>query len=71
MTPLLGGSGAVTVGQSLDDVAGTTGRLARINLLVGLVVLAILGVLGYVVVRSSLRQLVEVETTAEAIAAGT
>jgi two-component system OmpR family sensor kinase len=70
VTELPDGSGAVTVASSLDDVVETTGRLARINLLVGLVVLVVLGVLGYLVVRSSLRQLVEVETTAEAIAAG-
>ena len=70
VSPLPDGSGAVTVANSLDEVAQTTGRVARINLLVGLIVLILLGVLGYVVVRSSLRQLVEVETTAEAIAAG-
>jgi len=70
VTELPGGTGAVTVARSLDDVTETTSRLARINLLVGLVVLIALGVLGSLVVRSSLRQLVEVETTAEAIAAG-
>ncbi len=62
--------GAVTVATSLDDVDSTVGRLQRINLVVSLLVLAALGLLGYAVVRRSLRQLVEVEATAGAIAAG-
>lgn len=64
-----GGKTAV-VALDLRDVDSTTRRLTRIELVVGLLVLAVLAVLGYLVVRSSLRPLVEVETTAEAIAAG-
>ena len=62
--------GTAVVALDLRDVDSTTRRLTRIELVVGLLVLAVLGVLGYLVVRSSLRPLVAVETTAEAIAAG-
>ncbi len=62
--------GTAVVALDLRDVDSTTRRLTRIELVVGLLVLAVLAVLGYIVVRSSLRPLVEVETTAEAIAAG-
>jgi two-component system OmpR family sensor kinase len=67
--PLTDG-GAVTVASSLEDVEDTVARLRTVSLLVGLAVLLLLGVLGDVLVRSSLRRLVQVETTAEAIAAG-
>ncbi len=55
---------------SLSDVDDTVGRLVLLELLVGLLVLGLLGGLAYVVVRTSLRPLEEVETTAAAIAAG-
>jgi two-component system OmpR family sensor kinase len=45
-------------------------RLVRIELTVGLVVLTVLGVAGYLLVRNSLRPLAGVERTAQAIAAG-
>ncbi|RBY91854.1 sensor histidine kinase [Blastococcus sp. TBT05-19] len=45
-------------------------RLVAIEVVVGLVVLALLGAAGYVLVRNSLRPLAEVEDTARAIAAG-
>jgi two-component system OmpR family sensor kinase len=67
---LPGGSGNVTVALGLDDVNNTLNRLIKIDLVVSVIVLAILAGLGYVVVRGSLRRLVEVERTAEAIAAG-
>jgi len=70
VTALPDGSGALTTAVSLDDVDNTVGQLERIDLLASLLVLAALGILGYLVVRRSLRQLVEVETTAGAIAAG-
>jgi two-component system OmpR family sensor kinase len=44
--------------------------LVLVELLVSVAVLVVLAALGYAVVRSSLRELVEVEHTAEAIAAG-
>jgi two-component system OmpR family sensor kinase len=55
---------------SLSDVGSTVSRLVLLELLVGLAVLVLLGGAGYVVVRRSLRPLVEVEHTAAAIAAG-
>jgi two-component system OmpR family sensor kinase len=69
-TPLSDGSGTLTVALKLTDVNNTVNRLRFIELIVGLGVLLVLGALGYGVVRSSLKPLVEVETTAEAIAAG-
>jgi two-component system OmpR family sensor kinase len=64
------GSQNVTVALGLDDVNSTVNRLIVIDTVVSLIVLALLAGLGYVVVRGSLRRLVEVERTAEAIAAG-
>ena len=55
---------------SLSDVDNTVHRLVMLEWLVGLAVLVLLGGAGYVVVRRSLRPLVEVEHTAAAIAAG-
>ncbi|NEK87513.1 HAMP domain-containing histidine kinase [Blastococcus saxobsidens] len=46
------------------------GRLVAIEVVVGLIVLTLLGVAGYLLVRNSLRPLAEVEHTARAIAAG-
>ena len=68
--PLPDGSGAVVVALSLDDVDSTVGQLLLITLVVSSAVLLLLAVGGYLVVRSSLRPLEEVEHTAEAIAAG-
>jgi two-component system OmpR family sensor kinase len=70
VTRLPGDAGSVTVATSLDDVDDTVGRLAVLEGGIGTVVLVLLAVLGYAVVRSSLRRLVEVEQTAQAIAAG-
>jgi two-component system OmpR family sensor kinase len=70
VTALPEDAGAITVATSLDDVDSTVGRLQRINLVVSLLVLAGLALLGYLVVLRSLRPLVQVETTAGAIAAG-
>jgi two-component system OmpR family sensor kinase len=60
----------VVLGLSLRDVQQTSHRLLLLEAGVGAVVLVLLAGGGYVVVRRSLRPLVEVETTAEAIAAG-
>jgi signal transduction histidine kinase len=46
------------------------GRLVAIEAVVGLIVLVVLGVAGYLLVRNSLRPLAAVEQTARAIAAG-
>jgi signal transduction histidine kinase len=61
---------AALFGSDLAGVEKAIGRLVRIELIVGLIVLTILGAAGYVLVRNSLRPLVEVERTAQAIAGG-
>jgi two-component system OmpR family sensor kinase len=63
-------TGFAAVAAPLADVDSTVRHLIGIELVVGLAVLLGLVVVGYGVVRSSLRPLVEVEATAEAIAAG-
>lgn len=60
----------VAVGLDLAGDRATLGHLVVVEVVVGLVVLVLLGVTGYVLVRTSLRPLVEVEHTAAAIAAG-
>lgn len=60
----------VVRGVSLADVQDTTRQLVLVELLVGAVVLTLLGGLAYVVVRTSLRPLEQVEQTAAEIAAG-
>ena len=65
-----GGTGMVAVAASLADVSSTVHRLVLLQTGIGLVVLLLLAVLGYLAVRRSLRPLAEVETTAVAIAAG-
>ena len=64
------GSSNFTVAIGLDDVNNTVNRLIWIDLIVSVIVLVLLAGIGYFMVRSSLRRLVEVERTAEAIAAG-
>jgi two-component system, OmpR family, sensor kinase len=66
----LPGGGEFVVGAPLEDVQRTVRRLAVLELIIGVAVLLLFAALGYVVVRRSLRPLVEVESTAEAIAAG-
>jgi two-component system OmpR family sensor kinase len=63
-------AGFAAVAAPLADVDSTVRHLVGIELVIGLVVLLGLAAVGYGVVRSSLRPLVEVEATAEAIAAG-
>jgi two-component system OmpR family sensor kinase len=60
----------VVVGVDLADDHALLSRLVTIEVIVGLLVLAILGVAGYLLVRNSLRPLAAVEHTAQAIAAG-
>jgi two-component system OmpR family sensor kinase len=54
----------------LADVNSTLNRLALLELLIGLVVLAALGVLAYLLVRRELEPLRRIEITADAIAGG-
>ncbi len=60
----------VLVAVSLSPVDRTLGQLILIELVGGLVVVLLLGALGYALVRRSLRPLVEFEEAAEDIAAG-
>jgi two-component system OmpR family sensor kinase len=60
----------LAVAVSLDEVRGTVHKLVRIEQVVGLLVLLALGGGAFVVVRRSLRPLVEVEVAAEAVAGG-
>ena len=62
--------GIVVAAVALDGVQDTASQLLVIDAAVGLVALAGGGMLAYVAVRRSLRPLVTVERTAEAIAAG-
>ncbi|MGQ0847010.1 MAG: ATP-binding protein [Sporichthyaceae bacterium] len=68
--PLPDGSGSLTLALSLEESDATVARLVRVLGAVGLAVLGLTGVGSYLIVRSSLRPLREVESTAEAIAAG-
>jgi two-component system OmpR family sensor kinase len=60
----------LVVGDDLDRDDQVIGQLVLIEVVVGLIVLAVLGLAGYWLVRSSLRPLTAVERTAQAIAAG-
>jgi signal transduction histidine kinase len=62
--------GSVVVAASLDGIDSTTRQLRLIDLVVSVVVLLALAGVGVVIVRASLRPLVEIEQTARAIAAG-
>jgi two-component system OmpR family sensor kinase len=62
--------GYVAVGTDLRDVARTAGRLVGVEIVVGSIVLVLVAGLGVAIVRASLRPLVDIEHTAEAIAAG-
>jgi two-component system, OmpR family, sensor kinase len=61
---------SLMVATSLDDVEATVDSLIRIDLIVGALVLAGLAIAGYLVVRTALRPLTEIERTAAAIAGG-
>ncbi|MGY1746825.1 sensor histidine kinase [Blastococcus sp. SYSU D00695] len=60
----------LVIGTDLEADQRAIGRLVRIELVVGLIALTLLGVAGFVLVRNSLRPLEEVGATARAIAAG-
>ena len=66
--PIAGGY--VVVGADLGDVARTAGRLVGVEIVVGSIVLVLVAGLGVAIVRASLQPLVNMERTAEAIAAG-
>jgi two-component system OmpR family sensor kinase len=60
----------LVVAVPLDEVQRTVGRLVRIELVVGALVLLVLGAGAFLVVRRSLRPLVEMEMAAQGVAAG-
>lgn len=60
----------ITVARDLSDPRATLRYLAWSRVAIGVCVLTVLGIAGYVVVTRSLRPLTEVEQTAAAIAAG-
>lgn len=65
-----GSSGTLLVAQSLGDVQSTLDRLLLLLLVIGGLTVLVVGGIGYLVVRASLRPLEEVDRTAAAIAAG-
>jgi two-component system, OmpR family, sensor kinase len=67
---VISGAGTLFAASSLSEVDSTIDHLVAVELIGGLGALLIFGALGYVVVRRSLRPLVQVEHTAEQIAAG-
>jgi signal transduction histidine kinase len=70
MSGQLPGGYTLVVATDLGRDQKAVGRLIAIETIAGLIVVAVLGAAGYVLVRNSLRPLVEVEATARAIAAG-
>ncbi|ADB77206.1 sensor histidine kinase [Geodermatophilus obscurus] len=66
----VGNRNTVVVASDIEADGQIIGQLVRIQMVVGLVVLTVLGAAAYVLVRNSLRPLTEVERTAAAIAAG-
>jgi two-component system OmpR family sensor kinase len=63
-------SGTLIVGADLGNINATVGNLAATVLIIGLIVVCILALAIVVVVRASLRPLVDIEATAGEIAAG-
>jgi two-component system OmpR family sensor kinase len=66
----LPGGWTAVVGNDLSGDSRIIGRLVGLEVVVGLIVLAVTGGAAYLLVRGSLRPLTEVERTARAIAAG-
>jgi two-component system, OmpR family, sensor kinase len=60
----------LVIATPLHDVNSTLNRLAMLELLVGLIVLAVVAVIAFWLVRRELRPLVRIEDTAAAIAGG-
>ena len=70
VTPLAGQEGWAVGAYPLSDVTATVGRLVLLQGVVGILVVAIAGLVGYVLVRRSLQPLDEMAGTAHAIADG-
>jgi two-component system OmpR family sensor kinase len=65
-----GSTGTLLVAQSMRDIGDTLDRLTELLLIIGASAIVIIGGVGYIVVRASLRPLHVVEQTAAQIAAG-
>jgi two-component system OmpR family sensor kinase len=65
-----GHTGTVLVAQSLADVNNTLGHLDELLAVIGAIAVLVVGGVGYLIVRASLRPLRVVEHTAAEIAAG-
>ena len=63
-------TGSIAIATRLDEVERTISRLITLELIVGAIVVVVLVLISYVVVRRALKPLLEVEETAELIAAG-
>jgi two-component system, OmpR family, sensor kinase len=63
-------NGTLIVGVDLGDINATIGRLAVADLVIGGIIVCVLALAIVIVVRSSLRPLVDIEETAGEIAAG-
>ena len=63
-------NGTLIVGVDLGDINTTIGRLAIADLVIGSIIVCVLALAIVIVVRSSLRPLVDIEETAGEIAAG-
>jgi two-component system, OmpR family, sensor kinase len=61
---------SVILAVNVSDAYGTLARFARVELLIGAMVLIGMTIIGFAVVRTNLRPLVEIEETAEEIARG-
>ena len=68
--PIRDGSGSLVIASSLSEVDATVDRLVHIDVIVGLAVLAGLGLVGVSIERTALRPLGEIEATAAAIGRG-
>jgi two-component system OmpR family sensor kinase len=62
--------GKIVIAVSTGDVSSTVGRLDRLELMIGLVVVILAGAVAWALVRVELRPLARIEDTAAAIAAG-
>jgi two-component system OmpR family sensor kinase len=69
VTPLPRG-GNLILALSMDEIDRTIGRLISLDVVVSVIVVIVLAGVGVWVVRTSMRPLVEIERTAEAIASG-
>ena len=67
---LNGTDGTVIIGADVSSVYTTIGQLAGVDLIVSVVILFVLLIVGFALVRTNLRPLVDIEETAEEIAAG-